>query len=90
MNNTTWTVLIWGLPVAVIGGLIGDLSYERGYAHGKAEAAAEREFTINKAAQEAQAGGNAKQKQNELDKTCSAWLFETNAKDAKRRICGKQ
>lgn len=87
MNSTAWTVLIWGLPVAVIGGLIGDLSYERGYAHGMAEA--ESVFTINKAAQEAQAGGNAKQKQKQIDQQCSAWLFDTNQKDAKRRICGK-
>ena len=90
MRNTAWNVLMWGLPVAVIGGLIGDLSYERGYAHGKAEA--EREFSINNAAQEAQARENpaqTKPNQQTLDKHCPAWLFDTNAKDAKRRICGK-
>ena len=75
-----WNVLIWGLPICV---LLGAL-YEVGYDNGRAA-----EFSINKAAQEAQAGGNAKQKQKQIDQQCSAWLFDTNAKDAKRRICSK-
>ena len=90
MRNTAWTVLIWGLPICAAIAML----YETGYAHGKAEAEAEagREFSINKAAQEAQAMEKPAQitpTQRTLDKHCPAWLFDTNAKDAKRRICGK-
>lgn len=76
-----WNVLIWGLPVCV---LLGGL-YEVGYDNGKAAA----EFSINKAALEAQARENLAQDPQTLDQQCSAWLFDTNAKDAKRRICSK-
>jgi len=86
MRNTAWNVLMWGLPICAAIAML----YETGKAHGKAEA--EREFSINNAAQEAQAREKPAQvtpTQRTLDQHCPAWLFDTNAKDAKRRICSK-
>ena len=73
MRNITWAVLIWGLPVAVIGGLIGDLSYERGYKMGRATQAALVE--------------QSKPVYN-TDQVCAQWLFEANMKDVRKRMCG--
>ena len=73
MRNITWAVLIWGLPIAVIGGLIGDLSYERGYKVGSATQAALVE--------------QSKPVYN-TDQVCAQWLFEANMKDVRKRMCG--
>lgn len=78
MKGFAWTTLIWGLPIVVVLGGVGEWQYARGYDAGfKAAPPPVQETRITL-------------RDQALDEACMAWMFNTNFAQAKKRVCNKK